>query len=128
MFGLHRSATDGNREAIASTDWAPSCNICETPTAYEIRAELPGVEKEDVRITLDNGVLTIQGERHDRKESNDARVHRRELMHGHFMRQFTMPDDADEEKIDAVFKDGMLDVSIAKTKGKTAKSKEIAVH
>lgn len=129
MFGApHWWGADGGKEAIALTDWAPACNVCETSTAYEIRAELPGVKKEDVRIRLENGVLTIQGERNERKEQNDARYHRQELVHGHFLRQFAMPDDADEDKIDATFKDGMLEVSIAKSRVRTEKSKQIAVR
>jgi len=113
---------------MALANWAPSCNISETDSEYRVKAELPAVKKEDVRVTLENGILTIQGDRKEEKEEKGAKFHRRELVEGHFMRQFTMPDDADETKVDAKFKDGVLDIAIAKTKGKSAKSKEIAVQ
>lgn len=128
LFGLTRFAGNGERELLATNDWAPSCDISETDTEYRIHAELPNVKKEDVRVTLEDGVLTIQGERREEKEQKDVRVHRRELSYGHFMRRFTMPDDADDAKVDATFKDGMLNVSIARTKAKVTKAKEIAVH
>ena len=126
LFGLVR--TNGEKEAMALASWAPSCNISETDSEYRVKAELPAVKKEDVRVTLENGILTIQGDRKEEKEEKGAKFHRRELVEGHFMRQFTMPDDADETKVDAKFKDGVLDIAIAKTKGKSAKSKEITVQ
>jgi len=125
LFGLARG--NGEKEAMALADWAPSVNISETDAAYVVKAELPAVKKEDVRVTLENGILTIQGDRKEEKEEKGKKFHRRELVEGHFMRQFTMPDDADETKIEAKFADGMLDVTIAKTK-KEAKTKQITVQ
>lgn len=123
--GLARG--NGEREAMALADWAPSVNISETETSYRVRAELPAVKKEDVRVTLENNLLTIQGNRREEKEEKGVKYHRKELVEGHFMRQFTMPDDADDASVDAKFKDGILDVTIGRSKAK-AKTREIAVH
>lgn len=128
FFGLTRWPSVEEREALATTDWFPSCDISETDKEYRISAELPNVKKEDVHVTLDSGVLTIQGERREEKEEKGVKFHRRELSHGSFMRRFTMPDDADESSIDASFKDGMLNIVIAKSKAKQSKVKEISLH
>jgi len=123
-----RRTGNGEREALASMDWAPSCDISETDKEYRIRAALPSVKKEDVHVRAEDGVLTIQGERREEKEEKGATLHRRELTYGSFMRRFTIPDDGDDAKIDASFKDGMLNVVIPRTKDKTTRTKEIAVH
>lgn len=127
FFGLPR-AGNGERELLAMTDWSPSCDISETDTEYRIHAELPNVKKEDVKVTLDDGVLTIQGDRREEKEEKAEKFHRRELSYGHFLRRFTMPDDTDAAKVDATFKDGMLNVVIGKSKAKAPTAKQIAVH
>jgi len=127
FFGLTR-AGNGERELLAMTDWSPSCDISETDTEYRIHAELPSVKKEDVKVTLDDGVLTIQGDRREEKEEKGEKFHRRELSYGHFLRRFTMPDDTDAAKVDATFKDGMLNVVIGKSKAKAPTAKQIAVH
>jgi HSP20 family protein len=126
LFGVTRG--NGEKEAMALANWAPSVNISETEMEYRVKAELPAVKKDDVHVTLENGILTIQGDRKEEKEEKSAKFHRRELVEGHFLRQFTMPNDADETKIDAKFKDGVLDITIPKTKTKSPKSKEITVQ
>jgi HSP20 family protein len=126
LFGLTRG--NGEKEAMALANWAPSVNISETDSEYRIKAELPAVKKDDVQVTLENGILTIQGDRKEEKEEKGAKFHRRELVEGHFLRQFTMPEDADEAKVDAKFKDGVLDIAISKTKAKSPKSKVITVQ
>lgn len=128
FFGLSRAPGTGERETLATTDWAPSCDISETDKDYRIHVELPSVKKDDVHVTLESGVLTIQGERREEKEEKGVKFHRRELAFGSFLRRFTMPDDADESKVDATFKDGMLNVVIPKSNGKVSKAKQIEVH
>ncbi len=127
LFGNLQPWTDGDKEALATTDWAPSCDISETDKEYKVRAELPAMKKDDVHVSVDKGILTIQGERKEEKEEKGEKFHRRELSYGTFVRRFTMPEDADETKVDAKFKDGMLEVSIPKSKQKP-KAREIAVH
>jgi HSP20 family protein len=126
MFGAGRNG--GGNETMALADWAPSCDVSETDAEYRIKAELPAVKKEDVRVKLDHGVLTIQGTRREEKEEKGTKYHRRELIQGQFLRQFTMPEDADAANIHAAFKDGILDVVIAKAKSKTPRVTDIAVH
>jgi HSP20 family protein len=128
VFGFTRSAGNGEREALAIADWYPSCDISETDKEYRIQAELPNMKKDDIQVALADGVLTIQGERREQKEERGVRFHRRELSYGHFVRRFTMPEDADDSKVDATFKDGMLDVVIPKSKATPPKAKQIAVH
>jgi HSP20 family protein len=128
MFEMTPWFGENVRENLAVTDWTPSCNIAETDKEYHIRAELPDVKRDDVHVTLDQNVLTIQGERREEKEDKGIRFHRRELSYGKFTRSFTMPDDADEAKVDANFKDGILEVVIGKSKAKAHAAREISVH
>jgi HSP20 family protein len=129
LFGLTRGSGNGSQEELATADWSPACDISETEKEFRITAELPNVPRDGVHVTLENGVLTIQGERKEEKEEKGARFHRRELSYGSFVRRFTMPETADESSIDARFKDGMLKISIAKTKpAKKTEAKQIAIH
>ncbi len=97
-------------------DWAPSVNISESKKAYKIKAELPYVKKEDVDVTIENGVLCIKGERRQESEDRDEdeKYHRVETHYGSFMRRFTLPDDANADDISAKFKDGILTLKIAR--------------
>ena len=92
----------------------PRVDIAETDKAFVIKAEIPEVNKEDVKITVDNGVLTVRGERKQEKEEKGKKFHRVERYYGSFTRSFTLPDNVDETKIKASFKDGMLNLSIQK--------------
>ena len=94
--------------------WRPSVDISETNEHYLIKAELPEVEKDDVDVAIENGVLTISGERHYEKEEETETKHRIESMYGRFSRSFTLPSDADEAKISAQAKNGVLKVRIPK--------------
>lgn len=125
IFGLTKWNDEG--EALAMADWVPSCNVSEDDKQYRVRAELPEVKKEDVHVTLENGVLTIEGERKQEKEEKGIKYHRREFNYGKFVRRFTMPEEADESKVEARFNDGVLNVTIAKSIMKVSKMKEIPV-
>lgn len=99
-------------------DWTPRANIHETLEAYEVQAELPQVKKEDVKVTLDHGLLTLSGERrYEKKEGEGNKAHRVETSYGSFMRAFRLPEDADLEKIDARFDHGMLNIKVARLAG-----------
>ena len=111
-------------EMFTVADWTPSADISETDTAYLIKAEIPGVNKEDVKVTIENGMLTIQGERKMEKEEKDKKFHRIERSYGSFMRSFRVPDDADESAVKAEFKDGVLNVTL----NKSAKAKPKAIN
>jgi HSP20 family protein len=111
LFMRPFGAIEGTTRGYA---WAPSMNISETPKAYVVSAELPGVKKEDVHVSVESGVLTITGERRQEIEEKNERVHRVESQFGSFMRRVSIPEDASQEDIEASYKDGMLVVKVAK--------------
>jgi HSP20 family protein len=123
--GLPRA---GSQEVIATGDWTPRVDIAETDKAFEIKAEIPDVNKEDVKVTVHNGVLTVQGERKLEKEEKGKKFHRVERYYGSFTRSFTLPDNVDETKISASFKDGVLNLQIQKTQETKPKSIEVKVE
>jgi HSP20 family protein len=118
----------GSQEVIATGDWAPRVDIAETDKAFEIKVEIPEVNKEDVKVTVHNGVLTVQGERKLEKEEKGKKFHRVERFYGSFTRSFTLPDNVDESKISASFKDGVLNLQIQKTEEAKPKSIEVKVE
>ena len=95
--------------------WRPTVDISETQKDYVIKAELPEVEKEDVHVSVENGVLTISGERRFEKDEETETQHRIERMYGKSSRSFTLPADADEAGISAKSRNGVLKVRIPKT-------------
>jgi HSP20 family protein len=115
----------GSQEVIATGDWVPLVDIAETDKAFEIKVEIPDVTKEDVKVTVDNRVLTIWGERKQEKEEEGKKFHRVERSYGVFTRSFTLPDNVDESKVTATFKNGILNLQIQKAK--VAKQKAIQV-
>lgn len=108
-------------------DWTPAVDIAETPTEYLIKAEIPEVKKEDIKVRVENGVLSLEGERKIEREEKGKRFHRTERMYGRFVRSFGLPDDVDPSKVSADFKDGMLVVHVAKAPAPTAKSIEVKI-
>ena len=116
--------TDGY-EGMDWTGWTPAVDISEDNKEYVVRAELPGLKKQDVNVTFENGILNISGERRQEKEEKGRRYHRVECSYGTFSRSFTMPSDTNPDQINAEFKDGVLYVHVAKSE--SAKPKQIAV-
>lgn len=108
-------------------EWAPVADISETDKEFVIKAELPEVKKEDVQVTLDDGVLTICGERRHEKEHKDANELRVESFYGTFSRSFSLPENVDANGIRAETKDGVLRVRIPKTAPTTPKAIAIEV-
>ena len=125
MFGRFPPRDESGQEMLRAADWSPSADITETDAAYLIKAEIPGVQKEDVKVTVQDGMLMMQGERKMEKEEKGKKFHRIERSYGSFVRSFRIPDDADENSVKAEFKDGMLNVTL--TKSAKAKSKSIDV-
>ena len=125
IFGRTPTTSESSQEMLTMADWTPSADITETDSAYLVKAEIPGVAKEDVKVTLQDGVLTIAGERHKEKEEKNKKFHRIERSYGSFMRSFRIPDDVDESAVKAEFKDGILNVTL--TKSEKAKSKAIEI-
>lgn len=124
----HRGSTgNGGKEALTVTEWSPLVDIVEDEKQYLIKAELPEMKKEDVRLTVENDVLTISGERKYQKETTGQKHHRIERAYGSFMRSFSLPEDADGSKVTAEFKDGMLTVHLQKSEKAKPKAIEIKV-
>lgn len=113
--------------ALTNVDWTPSVNMSETDKAYMIRADLPDVKKEDVKVSCEQGVLTIEGERKQQKTEENERYHRVESSYGRFLRRFSLPSDADETAIEATHKDGGLSVRIPRTKTPAPAGRQVKV-
>ncbi len=93
-------------------DWNPRVDISESDGTYLIKADIPGVSKDAIKISLENGMLTIQGERKQEKEEDNKRFHRIERFYGSFTRSFSLPEDADPAAIKASAEGGQLTVTI----------------
>ncbi len=127
IFRRSSGRADPSQEALIVADWSPSADISETDAAYLIKAEIPGVKKEDVKVTVQDGMLTIHGERRKEKEEKGKKFHRVECSYGSFVRSFRMPDDADENSVNAEFKDGVLNVTLTKSAKAKPESINVAV-
>lgn len=126
LFGRATATADGN-EMMVRADWTPSVDISETDEEFQIKAELPGVKKEDVKVTLENGILTLQGERQQEREDKDLKFHRIERSYGQFVRSFTLPDLVDDAKVKAEYKDGVLNLRLPKSEKAKPKAIEVKV-
>ncbi len=114
-------------ERLTTAQWAPLVDIIEDEKEYLIKAELPEIRKEDVKVSVEDGILTISGERKHETEENGAKYHRVERAYGLFSRSFTVPESADASKVSAEFKNGVLTVHLAKDEKAKSKSIEVKV-
>ena len=114
---------DGDGNSV--TSWSPRADVTENSESYIIKAELPGVDKNDVKITFRENVLSIKGEKKQEKEEKGHNFHRAERSYGSFERSFSLPTGVQNEKIDAAYKDAILTVTLPKAE--EAKPKEIEV-
>ena len=125
MFGRTPVRPGNGEEGITVADWAPAVDISEDDKEYIIKAELPGLKREEVKVTVEDGVLSISGERKAEKEEKTRKYHRVERSYGSFVRSFTLPDGSDATKVNADFKDGVLNVHLAKSPKTQPKAIEI---
>ena len=116
------------KEGLATPEWAPLVDILEDDGGYYIKAELADVSKEDLKVKVQDGVLTVSGERKFEKAENSKRYHRVERVYGNFSRGFTLPDDADPSKVTAEFKAGVLHVHVGKSEKAAPKQIEVKVN
>ncbi len=114
-------------ESGGQLEWAPAADISESEKEYLVKAELPGVKRDDVKLTIDNGFVTISGERRQETEEKDQKRHRVERLYGTFTRSFTLPDNVDDKAIRAESKDGVLYVHLPKTRAEKPKTVQIKV-
>lgn len=128
IFGRLPAYRPTGREALTVADWVPMVDISEDDKEYLIKAEIPEVDKKDVKIAVEEGVLTIQGERKKEKEEKGKKFHRVESSYGSFIRSFTLPQNVAEDKLRAEFKDGVLRVHLPKAEKPKAKTVEVKVE
>ena len=112
----------------SNSEWCPRVDIVEMNDAFKIKAEIPGVKKEDVRVTLDNGVLTLEGERRQHREEDGLRFHRVESEYGNFIRSFTLPANVKSSDLKAHYHDGILELNIPKSEESQVKAMAIPVE
>ena len=124
---FRRSNLTNDEESITVAEWAPLVDIAEDDKEYLIKVELPEVQKDDVKVAVESGTLTISGERKVEKEEKGRRFHRVERYYGRFERSFTIPDDAESDNVKAEFKDGVLRVHLAKSEKARPKQIEVKV-
>ncbi len=127
MFTRPAIARGNGKELLTVADWVPTVDISETDQAYLIKAELPEVKKEDVKVTLEEGVLTIQGERRQEREEKGKKFHRVERSYGRFVRRFALPEGVDDGQVKAEFKDGMLNLNLPKSEKAKPRAIEVKV-
>ena len=120
---LDNPATDGP----AFGDWAPAVDVRETDKEYLIKADLPEVRKEDVKVEFQDGFLTVEGERNQEKEENGTRFHKIEREYGKFVRRFALPTEVDTANVQAEFKDGVLNVHLPKSATALPRTIEVKV-
>ncbi|MCG3171396.1 MAG: hypothetical protein CALGDGBN_03008 [Pseudomonadales bacterium] len=121
-------AAPARSEHLATADWKPPVDIAESAEAYLIEMDIPGVPRDGVRVTIEDGVLTIQGSREAADEAGTARrAHRSERPHGRFARSFALPEGADPERVSARIEDGVLHVAIARRAERGRRGVEIRV-
>ena len=126
-FNPASARRSNGQESLTFAEWMPLVDITEDEKEYVITTELPEVKKDDVKVTVENGVLTITGERKFEKEEKNTKYHRIERSYGSFARSFALPNDGDATKVNAEFKDGMLKVHVAKSEAARPKQIEVKV-
>ena len=127
LFHNHLASVLGG-EGAQSGVWSPMVDIEETELNYLIRAELPGLSKKSVKVVVEDGVLTLSGERDLERKVEGKTFHRIERSHGTFTRSFTLPENADAESVSANYKEGLLEIQVAKCEEALPKSIEVRVE
>jgi HSP20 family protein len=105
----------GEADGAFFADWAPAMDVQETDKEYLIKADLPDVKREDVKVGIEDGILSVEGERKQEKEEKGKKFHRVERAYGRFVRRMTVPTDVEAAKVAAEFKDGVLNVHLPKS-------------
>ena len=121
-----KKSTTEDKTSLGAGEWAPVVDILETDNEFVLKVELPGVEKDDVQVSIDNRILTIKGAK--KNDDKDKKVHRTECRYGSFVRNFTLPQDVDMEKVEATCKNGVLSLTLTKMEQAKPKQIEVKVH
>lgn len=116
-----------DKETMTVAEWSPPVDISEDDKEYLVKAELPELKKEEVKVSVENGELAISGERKTEKEEKGKKYHRIERSYGSFIRSFILPDSVNPEKVTAEFKDGLLVVHLPKDEKAKPKAVDISI-
>ena len=128
LAGFPNRMGSGEIPSLTVADWSPEVDISEDDRGYLLKADLPEMKKDDVRVTVEDGILCVSGERKCEKEDQKRKFHRIERSFGNFRRSFTLPEDADSTKVTAEFRDGVLKVHLPTTPIARSKATEVRVH
>src|SRR5207245_4199442 len=112
LGGFPNRMGSGEIPSLAVADWSPEVDISEDDHGYLLKADLPEMKKDDVKVTVEDGILSVSGERKTEKEDLKKKFHRIERCYGTFRRSFTLPEDADSTKVTAEFRDGVSKVHL----------------
>lgn len=126
LFGIGPVRPGEHEEAFLG-EWSPRVDIQESEQEYVVKADIPEVKKEDVKVALQDGVLTVQGERKREKEEKNKTFHRVEREYGKFVRRFVLPSEVDDTKVSAEFKDGVLSVRLPKSPKAVPKAIDVKI-
>jgi HSP20 family protein len=121
LFDSRLAGIEDDKSSSALSAWKPHVDIKEDGEQYTVIADLPGVDPKDIKVSMEHNVLTIQGERKSESDTKTEDYHRIERFSGSFYRQFTLPDNADSNKISVKCQNGVLKISIPKTNKTTSK-------
>ena len=128
LGGFPNKIGSGEPPSLTVADWSPEVDISEDDHGYLLKADLPEMKKEDVKVTVDHGILSVSGERKSEKEDKKKKFHRIERSYGNFRRSFTLPEDADSTKVTAEFREGVLKVHLPTTTKARSKALEVKVQ
>ena len=127
LAGFPNRMGSGEIHSLTVADWSPEVDISEDDRGYLLKAYLPEMNKDEVKVTVEDGILCVSGERKSEKEDQKRKFHRTERSFGNFRRSFTLPQDADSTKVTADFRDGVLKVHLPTTPIARSKAIEIKV-
>jgi HSP20 family protein len=127
LAGFPNRMGSGEIHSLAVADWSPEVDISEDDQGYMLKADLPEMKKDDVRVTVEDGILSVSGERKSEKEDHKKKFHRIELSFGTFRRSFTLPEDVDSTKVTADLRDGVLRVHLPTAPVAKSKATQVKV-
>jgi len=127
LGGFPNRMGSGEIHSLTVADWSPEVDVSEDDHGYLLKADLPEMKKDDVRVTVEDGILSVSGERKCQKEDEKKKFHRIERSFGTFRRNFTLPEDADSTKVTAEFRDGVLKVHLPTTPIAKSKATQVKV-
>jgi HSP20 family protein len=128
LGGFPNKIGSGEPPSLTVADWSPEVDISEDDHGYLLKADLPEMKKEDVKVTVDHGILSVSGERKTKKEDKKKKFHRIERSYGNFRRSFTLPEDTDSTKVTAEFRDGVLKVHVPTTAIERSKATQVKIQ